>query len=202
MDGRELVPIPDFTPLPVLVDDNLSALSPEYQRYIVDRYQGHGVPLLDANSGFGPSRFDGGTFELWSKINRGPWRFGLDESGEMDEAIRVIRLLRQRGVPSRKIRPYVMIGREPIAQCLERIRRVIAEGGEPYVQPEVKLVAESYEPWVRHDWTPTLLKRMQRWANSPMIWRKTSWEDYNPSAKTGRERERYDAATGLFDFDA
>jgi len=196
MDGRELVPMPDFTPRPVLVDDNLSALSMEYQRYIVDRYLGHGVPLLDANSGFGPSRFDGETFDLWSRINDGPWRFGADETGEMDEVARVIGLLRRRGVPPKKIRPYVMIGREPFDLCMERIQRVLDAGAEPYVQPEIKLVAEFKEPWVRHDWTAHRLKQVQRWVNR-FLWKTVPFAEYDASAKT-RRVDRYDAQTGLF----
>ena len=58
MEGREFTLIPDFTPRPVLCDNNLSALPAEYQDHIIDRYSKAGVPLLDANSGFEPATFD------------------------------------------------------------------------------------------------------------------------------------------------
>jgi hypothetical protein len=48
---------------------------------------------------------------------------------------RVIRMLRAAGVPPKKIRPYVMIGHEPFAECMARIRLVMELGGEPYIQP-------------------------------------------------------------------
>lgn len=197
MNGKDFTFYPDFTPRPVLTDDNLSALPADYQQHIVDRYKAAGVPLLDANSGFEPKTFDEDVFERWRPINKGVWRFALDETGETDEASRAISMLRRRGVPSRKIQVYVMIGHEPFAQCMERILKVIALGGEPYVQPNMKLNTLVKEPWVRHDWTEHRLKQVQRWANR-RVWRKAAFADYDASIKTSRRRDRYDAETGLF----
>jgi hypothetical protein len=95
-----------------------------------------------------------------------------------------MRMLRRRGVPPRRVQVYTMIGHEPFAECMERIRQVIDWGGEPYVQPIMKLNALRKAPWVRHDWTPRLLRQVQRWANRH-LWRKTPrFEDYRASAKT------------------
>lgn len=198
MEGRTFTLLPDFEPRPVLTDNNLSALPPEYQQHVVDRFLAAGVPLLDANSGFEPQTFDEGVFERWRPINRGPWRFGLDETHETADVERVIKMLRRKGVPPKKIRPYVMIGHEPFADCMARIQRVIDLGGEPYVQPIIKLNARRKEPWLQHDWTPQLLKRVQRWANSPMIWRKTPFVDYRPGFQTKREEAR-DRSAPLFE---
>jgi hypothetical protein len=198
MEGRTFTLLPDFEPRPVLTDNNLSALPADYQQHVVDRYLAAGVPLLDANSGFEPKTFDQAVFERWRPINRGPWRFGLDETHETADVERVIRMLRAAGVPPKKIRPYVMIGHEPFEQCMARIQLVMTLGGEPYVQKIIKLNARHREPWVQHDWTPQLLERVQRWANSPMIWRKTPFADYRPSVKTSREAAR-DRTAPLFD---
>lgn len=186
MKGREFTLYPDFTPRPVLVHDNLSALPADYQQHIVDRYRAAGVPLLDANSGFEPKTFDGEVFERWQPINRGPWRFALDETGEMDDAARVIKHLRQRGVPPRRIQVYTMIGHEPFDECMARIRRVIELGGEPYAQPVMKLNALTREPWVRHDWTAQRLRHVQRWVNA-RIWRTADFADYDASVKSSRD---------------
>lgn len=184
MEGRTYTLLPDFEPRPVLTDNNLSALPAEYQQHIVDRYKATGVPLLDANSGFEPKTFDEEVFERWRPINRGPWRFGLDEKFETSDARRVITMLRTKGVGSRKIRVYVMIGREPFAECMARIRTVIDMGAEPYVQPFMKLNAREKRPWVGHDWNRQLLGNVQRWANSPMIWRRTPFSEYDSAIKT------------------
>lgn len=185
MEGRAFTLLPEFEPRPVLTDNNLSALPAEYQQHIVDRYLAAGVPLLDANSGFEPKTFDGEVFERWQPINRGPWRFGADESGEMDDVYRVIGMLKQRGVGARRIQVYTMIGHEPFEVCMSRIRRVIEWGGEPYVQPIMKLNALHKEPWVRHDWTAQKLKEVQRWANRH-LWRSVPFEEYDASIKSGR----------------
>lgn len=185
MEGRKFTFLPDFTPRPVLTDNNLSALPADYQQYIVDRYRSAGVPLLDANSGFEPKTFDEDVFERWRAVNRGPWRFGSDETFELDDVERVIRMLRRRGVSSRRIQVYTMIGHEPFAECLDRIRHVIALGGEPYVQPIMKLNTLRKEPWIRHDWTPVLLKRVQRWANR-RAWRLVDFAGYRAGAKSSR----------------
>lgn len=189
MEGRTFTLFPDFDPRPVLTDNNLSALPADFQRLIVERFRAAEVPLLDANSGFEPKTFDDEVYRRWAPINRGPWRFGLDESNETDDVERVIRMLRREGVAAKRIRPYVMIGNEPVEACLERIYRVIAWGGEPYVQPIMKLTAARREPWVRYDWTSRKLKAVQRWANG-RFWRKAPrFEDYDVSVRNGRERE-------------
>jgi hypothetical protein len=181
--------LPDFVPRPVLTDNNLSAISPEYQQFIIDRYRAAEVPLLDANSGFEPETFDEDVLDRWWPINRGPWRFGLDETGEIDEVERVIKMLKRRDVPAKKIRPYVMIGHEPFEQCMDRIMRVISLGGEPWVQYVIKLNARRREPWVRHDWTAQRLIDVQRWVNGH-AWRKCEFKDFNPTAKTAIRDDR------------
>lgn len=186
MEGRTFTLLPDFTPRPVLTDNNLSALPADYQQHIVDRYFAAGVPLLDANSGFEPKTFDEDVFERWRPINRGPWRFGSDEAHERADVERVIKMLRRRGVGARRIQVYTMIGHEPFDVCMDRIEHVLALGAEPYVQPIMKLNALKKEPWVRHDWTPHKLKRVQRWANRH-LWRKGSFAEYRASAKSGAD---------------
>lgn len=182
MEGP-IVPLPNFIPRPVLADNNLSAIDAEYQEYIVRRYAEFGVPLLDANSGFEPETFTDDVFDRWAPINQGPWRFGLDETGETDEVERVIRMLKRKGVPAKKIRPYVMIGHEPVAECMARIQRVFDLGGEPYVQYIIKLNARSKKPWIQHDWTEDKLKQVQRWVNGH-AWRKCEFKDFMPNTRT------------------
>jgi hypothetical protein len=189
MDGRDFTFYPDFTPRPVLTDNNLSALPAEYQQHIVDRYQAAGVPLLDANSGFEPKTFDEDVFRRWAPINRGPWRFGSDETMERNDVERVMRMLRRHGVSPRRIQVYTMIGHEPFAACMDRIQHVIAQGGEPYVQPIMKLNALRKELWVRFDWTRRLLGQVQRWANR-RLWKTVPFAEYDASAKSAERHER------------
>ena len=66
---------------------------------------------------------------------------------------------------------------------MHRIRQVIGWGGEPYVQPYMKLNALVQRPHVRFDWTEARLKAVQRWVNG-RFWRYTDFNGYNSSAKS------------------
>lgn len=190
MHGRHFTLAPEFTPRPVLCDNNLSALPVDYQEFIVEKYLDFGVPLLDANSGFEARYFDEETYHRWRRINRGPWRFAFDITQRRESVYRMTRILKD--VPSRKKRVYVMIGHEPFEQCMDRIRSVIGWGCEPHVQPIMKLNALEKRAWVRHDWTEQELLNVARWANW-RLWKYTDYAGYRASARSSRrpiEQER------------
>ena len=197
MEGKDFTLLPDFPVRPVLCDNNLSALEAAYQRHIIERYQSAGVPLLDANSGFEPRTFDGEVFERWSTINRGPWRFAYDDQGDRPHVERVMRMLAD--VPAKKKRVYVLVGNEPVADCMERIQHVIDWGGEPHVQPFIKLNALEKRPHVRHDWTMQMLRDVARWANGH-VWKRAPFADYNRAMKTPpADRRQLELATSAGD---
>jgi len=181
MDGKVYTLIPDFPVRPVLCDNNLSGLSAKYQDHIVGRYKAEGVPLLDANSGFAPDTFDDEVYARWNEINQGPWRFAYDDQGDGADVERVMNMLRD--VSEKRKRVYVLIGNEPVASCLDRINRVIGWGGDPHVQPFIKLNALEKKPHVRHDWTAGKLREVARWCNS-WAWKKCRFEDFDPGRRT------------------
>jgi hypothetical protein len=45
IEGKSFTLLPDFTPRPILCDNNLSALPVEYQDFIIDKYQRSGCRL-------------------------------------------------------------------------------------------------------------------------------------------------------------
>lgn len=194
MEGRAFTLLPEFPVRPVLCDNNLSGLPADYQEHIIERYVAEGVPLLDANSGFEPRTFDGAVYERWREINRGPWRFAYDDLQERSEVYAVMQMLKAEQ-PKRK-RVYVLIGNEPFDACMQRLHEVIEWGGEPHVQPFVKLNALERVPHARFDWTERRLVDVARWANR-RIWRYAPFTDYQRSAKTSRAA-RYDTQQGLF----
>ncbi len=196
-EGRAFTLYPEFDVRPILIDNNLSGLPVEYQWHIIARYIGHGVDIIDANSGFEPKSFDEDCFERWRIVNTGPWRFGFDETHEADQVGRVMAMLRRRRVPSKLIRPYTIIGNEPFDACMERILKVIEWGGEPHVQPYMKLNAEVREPWAQHDWTVQKLRDVARWANSRQ-WRQRTFAEYDRSARKLPRADHYRPTDGLF----
>lgn len=188
--------IPDFTPRPILCDNNLSGLPPDYQDHIIRRYQDSGVKLIDANSGFEPHSFTPDVYARWTPLvnaGRGPWRFAYDTMSEGKEAVAVMRMLKDE--PARRKRVYVLIGNEPYDECMSRIQAVIDNGCEPHVQPELKLVAMEREPKGKYDWTPQKLKDVARWANG-FVWKSRPFSEYDRYAKN--RPERYDVQQGLF----
>jgi hypothetical protein len=188
--GTTFTLIPDFVPRQVLCDDNLSALPVEYQAHIIERYIAAGVVLEDANSGFAPRAFDQGTYERWSRILRGPWRFGYDELKEREEVRKMMAVLRSNGVGPRKMQVYCMIGNEPFDACMQRIREIHEWGGEPYCQRQMKLNALERKYWIKHDWTEQRLTDVARWVARHLSRPGKShvpFEQYNRSAKTSRK---------------
>lgn len=181
MEGRTFTLLPEFTVRPVLCDNNLSALPADYQDHIVRRYQASEVPLLDANSGFEPRTFDEEVYRRWEPINKGPWRFAYDDQGDGPHVERVMKMLKD--VNQKRKRVYVLIGNEPFEECMARIQRVIDWGGDPHVQPLMKLNALDKKPWVRYDWTEQTLRDVARWCNG-WVWKKAAFADYDRSRRS------------------
>ena len=175
MEGTKFTLIPDFTPRPILCDNNVSALPTQYQEHIIERYKAFNVRLEDINSGFEPHSFDESTYARWKPFYRGDWRFGFDEMKEQEQVENMIRILRNE--KSYKKRVYVLIGNEPFEQCLERVQKVIEWGCEPHVQPLIPLGALTKMPIIQFDWTLQKLRDVARWANK-WIWRTVKFEDY------------------------
>ncbi len=168
----------DFTPAPMLCDNNLSGLPVDFQAHIIRRYIETGTVLKDANSGFEPASFDEATYRMWKPILKGPWRFAFDVVGEEPAVKRMMEILAD--APASRKRVYVLIGNEPMEQCLYRAKRVIEWGGEPYCQPVMALNALSREDiMVRYDWSRQALKDVARYYNR-WIWRSVTLEDYEP----------------------
>ena len=181
LEGLDFKLDPGFVPAPILCDNNLSAVPVPWQEFIICRYRETETPLLDANSGFEPKTFDGGTVERWKPVLRGPWRFAFDEIGEHAEVEAMMKLLRD--VSPRRKRVYVLIGLEPFEACYERARKVIEWRGEPFVQifrPLTWLDEKAWPP-PRFGWPSSQIQRdFQRYFNSPQLWRTIPITEYKP----------------------
>lgn len=172
----------NFKPAPVLCDNNLAGLPEEFQRFIVSRYRESGVKLVDANSGFAPRQFTPEMYEIWRPVVS-TWRFALDETKEIEDARRMLGILRD--VSASRKRVYVLAGHEPIEACRERAELVRAEGGEPFCQPFIPLnfLHDPRDPAAvlpaRFDWSSTLLRDFCRYYNR-WLWRTIPIWEYKP----------------------
>lgn len=168
VEGRQFTLHWDFTPAPILLDNNLSALPVDFQKHIVSTYQAAGMKL-QAWSGFSPHYFDEACYQRWKPVLQPPWRLAFDEMQEADAVERAMRVLS--GVRPRMTRVYVLVGNEPLASCYERVRKVIEWGGEPYVQRYRPLNYLGGPLPVRHDWTEAMLVDFSRYFNR-YLWRR------------------------------
>ena len=198
MEGKGFTLIDDFPVRPILCDNNLSALPPEWQDHVVARYQATGVPLLDANSGFEPRTFDVEVYERWAPINRGPWRFACDDEGDAPHVWRTLEMLRERVPNPRRKRVYTLIGNEPVADCMDRVLKVIELGGEPHAQPLMKLNAPAKRPWIRHDWTEELLRDVARWTNR-RLWKYCRFDEYRKHLRSAPPTDQNQTALPILE---
>lgn len=190
MEGSDFTLLPDFPVRPILCDNNLSALPPDYQDYIIRRYAETGTPLRDANSGFEPRTFTPDVYARWRGLlnaGGGPWRFAYDDAQERVDVHRVMAMLANE--PRKRKRVYVLIGNEPFAECMQRIQEVIDAGCEPHVQPYIKLAALEKRPHVRFDWTEQRLRDVARWANG-FVWTKCPFAEYDRHRKNAPRKPR------------
>lgn len=178
LEGLEFTLDWDFTPAPILCDNNLSALPVEFQEHIIRRYQETGTRLGDANSGFEPRYFDEETYQRWKPILRGAWRFAFDEQREEEAVKRMMGVLKNEN--SKRKRVYVLIGNEPIASCYERAMKVIEWGGEPYCQYVLPLnwLGDPVTLRPRFDWTYQRGKDFMRYFNR-FLWKYVPIREYN-----------------------
>jgi hypothetical protein len=184
LEGLEFSYDPDFVPAPVLCDNNLSALPVDYQEHIIHRYQQSGTRLLDANSGFEPRYFGNDTYTRWKPILRGPWRFALDETRELEDVERMMTILKD--VSASRKRVYCLIGNEPIQACYERARKIIEWGGEPFCQFVLPLnwLGDPARVKLRHDW-----KSYQQGRDFCRYFNTYGWRSYPIWAYSNRKGE-------------
>ena len=90
-------------------------------------------------------------------------------------------LLKRAGWSGDRVRVYTMIGNEPKAACLQRIREVIAAGFHPWPQrlrPLDWLGPDGTLP-VKHDWTEPDLVAVQRFYSNAALWRTMKPEEFH-----------------------
>lgn len=180
IEGNEFRYYPDSTPAPLLLDNNLSALPDDYQDHIIRRYADGWKKrkLVDANSGFEPHTFTAETLKRWEKFPLSCWRFGYDDLTEREEALRMMKLLRDRGHTGEKVRVYTLIGNEPKEACHQRVREVIENGCHPWPQRLRPLDWLGGDLPTRHDWTEPDLIAFQRFYGNAGFWGRLKPEEF------------------------
>lgn len=135
---------------------------------------------MDANSGFEPHTFTIETLKRWERFPLSCWRFGYDDLTERNEALRMMKLLRDHGHTGEKVRVYTLIGNEPMEACHQRVREVIENGCHPWPQrlrPLDWLGPDGTLP-TRHDWDEPTLIAFQRFYGNRAFWSRLTPDEF------------------------
>lgn len=180
IEGAEFRYYPDAIPAKLLLDNNLSALPGDYQDHIIRRYAAdwRSRGLVDANSGFEPHTFTVDTLRRWESFPLACWRFGYDDLTERDQALEMMRLLKDHGYGGEKVRVYTLIGNEPIEACHQRIREVIDHGCHPWPQRLRPLDWLGGDLPTRHDWDEPTLIAYQHFYSNAGFWKRMRPEEF------------------------
>jgi hypothetical protein len=111
-----------------------------------------------------------------------PYRFALDESREIDDGVRMMKILRSLR-PKRKC-VWILVGDEPISACYERAQHVLENDCEPYCQfirPTNAIDKNVFVPgYDYNDWSSIELGLdFCRYYNG-RVWRKAPIWEYEP----------------------
>lgn len=189
IEGRRVIVYPDFSPAPVVLDNNILAAPVAHQERVIERLLAQDYEQVDFNSGFEAARFDAAAFERFRRLPLKCWRLAFDETRDANAVREAMRLLRSHKISGPKVRVYVLFGNEAPQACHDRARQVIAWGGEPFVQPLVALNALEKRPIARHGWTEQALKDASRYYNR-WIWRSVPWAEYDRNYRASQTQRK------------
>lgn len=181
IDGTAMLEYVESTPARVIVDDNIIRYTREHQERIVEQTLQAGCTKIDINSGFDPAVFDLWHYQLYNKLDLQYWRTAYDTLDEGPQVERMLALLREHGVSSRRIPVYMLAGAEPFEQSMMRARQIVAWGGEPRVQmfKPLNWMSARSEAWMhpKYGWTRRQTVNFPRYWYS-YRWRTETWEDW------------------------
>ncbi len=168
----------DFTPAPMLGDNNILATSWNHQEMVIDRL-GEIPGKVDVNSGFDIRFFTKRHFAIYSKLKLAYWRFAFDTMENKEDVIRVGKFMRAQGLDRHQVMYYVLIGFPGTTpkDCLYRLQKVVDMGHMPYPMRFTPLNSLQ-QKYVAKGWTEDLLMKMQTFYQTPGLWMADSFENF------------------------
>lgn len=181
VDGEAMVEYTDSCPARVIVDDNIVRYSQAHQERIVEQTLRANLRRIDINSGFDPAVFTQWHYDLYSQLDLQYWRTAYDTLSEGPQVERMLGLLSEMAVTSRRIPVYMLAGAEPFEQSMMRARQIVAWGGEPRVQmfKPLNWMGRRSDPWVhpKHGWSQRQVVNFPRYWYS-YKWRSETWDTW------------------------
>lgn len=172
-DLRELE---DWEPRPIVCDNNLLACSVAHFDRVIDRLK----PLkgIDFNQGLDARLLTKHHAERLAELRLYAARLAWDHTALEGEFMRAFEMLRNAGIPARKIRVYVLIGFDDTPEdALYRLRTVQSLGTRPNPMRYQPLGALYKNSYVAPGWTEWLLRRYMKY------WARLRWLEHIPFAE-------------------
>lgn len=160
-----LVELDDWPIRPIICDNNLLACSQRHFDDVIDKLK----PLsgIDFNQGLDARLLTKHHAERIAELDLKMVRLAWDHIGLERQFAQTWQILRDVGIPKRKIGVYVLIGyRDTPEDALYRLRSIWERGSWPYPMRYQPLDAIKRNQYVGEHWTDAELKRYMRyWTN-------------------------------------
>ncbi len=163
----DLVELTDWTPRPIICDNNLLAASRTHFDRVIDRLKAANVRDVDFNQGLDARLLKPHHADRLTELDLKHVRLAWDHSRLERQFMAAFETLRQAKIPLGKIRVYVLIGFDDGPEdALHRLETVRKLGVKPNPMRYQPLDAVRRNVYVGPNWTDAELKRYMRyWSN-------------------------------------
>lgn len=179
--------IPDFTPAPVICDNNLLAASRSHFEKVIDTVRW--FPSVDFNQGLDARLFTRWHADLMGRLPGVMLRFALDHTNHIGKVHRAIQIAHEEGFTARDaIRVYILIGFDDTPEdALHRLELVCSWGHWPVPMRYQPLDAMNKNDYVAPGWTDEELKRMMRYYSRLRYFRHIPYGEFEGGESGQRE---------------
>ncbi len=169
----DLVELSDWEPHPIVCDNNLLACSRAHFDRVIDRLKP--IPGVDFNQGLDARLLTSYHAGRLAELDLHCVRLAWDDTGMERQFLAAYQILRDAGIPARKIHVYVLIGyKDTPADALYRLTTVWSHGSFPNPMRYQPLDASRRNEYVAPAWTSRELKRFSKY------WSRLWWYKHIP----------------------
>jgi len=168
-----LIELTDWEPKPIVCDNNLLACSLKHFDNVIDRL--NPIRGVDFNQGLDARLLTKHHAERLAELDLYAVRLAWDHIGLENQYMAAFQILRDAGIPARKIRTYVLIGyKDTPDDALYRLQTIKDLGSWPNPMRYQPLDAQRKNEYVGENWTERELKNYMRY------WSRLRWLEHIP----------------------
>jgi len=160
---REL-PDSEWTPKPIICDNNLLACSDAHFDRVIDRLQSANIKQIDFNQGLDARLLTEHHAARIAELDLFAVRLAFDSMRYEDEFLQAFDTLKRAGIPARKIRVYVLFGFDDDPEDARyRLEKVRSLGTQPNPMRFQPLDAVRRNEYIAPKWTDYECRRYMRY---------------------------------------